>query len=80
MPLEMLGKYERLDVLGHGASGIVYLAKDTLLGKQVALKEITAQGDEKHRFLEEARVLDRLRHPNIVQVNSRGRDRRQSRH
>jgi predicted Ser/Thr protein kinase/tetratricopeptide (TPR) repeat protein len=70
VPLEMLGKYERLDVLGHGASGIVYLAKDTLLGKQVALKEISAQGDEKHRFLEEARVLDRLRHPNIVQVNS----------
>ena len=70
MPLEMLGKYERLDVLGHGTSGIVYLAKDTLLGKQVALKEISAQGEEKHRFLEEARVLDRLRHPNIVQVNS----------
>ena len=66
----MLGKYERLDVLGHGASGIVYLAKDTLLGKQVALKQISAQGDEKERFLEEARVLDRLRHPNIVQVNS----------
>ncbi len=70
MPLEKLGKYERLDVLGHGASGIVYLAKDTLLGKQVALKEISAQGDDKERFLEEARVLDRLRHPNIVQVNS----------
>jgi len=70
LPLERLGKYERLDVLGHGASGIVYLAKDTLLGKQVALKEISAQGDEKERFLEEARVLDRLRHPNIVQVNS----------
>ena len=70
MPLERLGKYERLDVLGHGASGIVYLAKDTLLGKQVALKEVSAQGDEKERFLEEARVLDRLRHPNIVQVNS----------
>ena len=70
MALEKLGKYERLDVLGHGASGIVYLAKDTLLGKQVALKEISAQGDEKERFLEEARVLDRLRHPNIVQVNS----------
>lgn len=57
-------------MLGHGASGIVYLAKDTLLGKQVALKEISAQGDDKERFLEEARVLDRLRHPNIVQVNS----------
>ena len=70
MPLERLGKYERLDVLGHGASGIVYLAKDTLLGKQVALKEISAQGEEKERVLEEARVLDRLHHPNIVQVNS----------
>ena len=70
VPLEKLGKYERLDVLGHGASGIVYLAKDTLLGKQVALKEISAQGEEKERFLEEARVLDRLHHPNIVQVNS----------
>ena len=65
----MLGKYERLDVLGHGASGIVYLAKDTLLGKLVALKEVSAQGDERERFLEEARVLDRLHHPNIVQVN-----------
>lgn len=68
MPLGMLGKYERLDVLGHGASGIVYLAKDTLLGRQVALKEVAAQGEDKDRFLGEARVLDRLRHPNIVQV------------
>jgi predicted Ser/Thr protein kinase/tetratricopeptide (TPR) repeat protein len=69
MALGMLGKYERLDVLGHGASGIVYLAKDTLLGKLVALKEVSAQGEERERFLEEARVLDRLHHPNIVQVN-----------
>ncbi len=68
MPLGMLGKYERLDVLGHGTSGIVYLAKDTLLGRMVALKEIAAQGDDKERVLGEARVLDRLRHPNIVQV------------
>jgi predicted Ser/Thr protein kinase/tetratricopeptide (TPR) repeat protein len=64
----MLGKYERLDVLGHGASGIVYLAKDTLLGRQVALKEVAAQGEDKERMLGEARVLDRLRHLNIVQV------------
>jgi serine/threonine-protein kinase len=66
----MLGKYERLDVLGHGASSIVYLARDTLLRRTVAIKEIAAQGEEKTRFLEEARVLDRLRHPNIVRVNS----------
>jgi predicted Ser/Thr protein kinase len=69
MSLGNIGKYEKLDVLGHGVSGIVYLAWDTLLGKHVALKEISLQSGDEARFLEEARVLDRLRHPNIVQVN-----------
>jgi serine/threonine-protein kinase len=69
LALGNIGKYERLDVLGHGTSGIVYLAWDSLLRKHVALKEINVQADEEARFLEEARVLDRLRHPNIVQVN-----------
>ncbi len=64
-----IGKYERIDVLGHGTSGVVYLAWDTLLRRQVALKEIRADGHELERVLDEARVLDRLRHPNIVQVN-----------
>ncbi|MHB1001686.1 MAG: serine/threonine protein kinase [Armatimonadota bacterium] len=70
MSLGKIGKYEKLDVLGHGASGIVYLAWDTFLGKHVALKDISIPASEEGRFLEEARVLDRLRHPNIVQVNS----------
>ena len=69
MALGKLGKYERVDVLGHGASGIVYLAWDTLLKKQVALKEIDVQAADLARFLEEARVMDRLNHPNIVRVN-----------
>jgi len=69
MALGVIGKYEKLDVLGHGVSGIVYLAWDKLLGKHVALKEISLESAEEERFLEEARVLDRLRHPNIVQVN-----------
>ena len=55
---------------GTSASSIVYLARDTLLRRQVAIKEISASGDEKSRVLEEARVLDRLRHPTIVRVNS----------
>ena len=70
MPLGMIGKYEKLDVLGSGVSGIVYLAKDTLLNKQVALKEVDVQAGDLRRFLEEARVMDRLRHPNIVRVNN----------
>src|SRR5205085_7909350 len=69
MGLGKLGKYERVDVLGHGASGIVYLAWDTLLKKQIALKEIDLQSADMTRFLEEARVMDRLSHPNIVRVN-----------
>jgi serine/threonine-protein kinase len=69
MSLGMLGKYERLSVLGRGVSGIVYLAKDTLLNRQVALKEVDVQAGDLRRFLEEARVMDRLRHPNIVRVN-----------
>lgn len=69
MGLGKLGKYERVDVLGHGISGIVYLAWDTLLRKQVALKEIDVQAADVSRFLEEARVMDRLNHPHIVRVN-----------
>ncbi len=65
-----IGKYERLDVLGHGTSGVVYLAWDTLLRRQVALKEIRADGPETERLLDEARVLDRLRHPHIVRIHS----------
>ena len=64
-----IGKYERLDVLGHGTSGVVYLAWDRLLRRQVALKEIRAAGPDLPRVLAEAQVLDRLRHPHIVAVH-----------
>lgn len=70
MPIGTVGKYERLEVLGHGASGIVYLAWDTLLRRNVALKEIRVAGPEMEKVLSEARVLDRLRHPNIIAVHS----------
>ena len=70
MPIGQIGKYERLEVLGHGASGIVYLAWDTLLRRNVALKEIRAAGPEQEKVLSEARVLDRLRHPHIIAVHS----------
>ncbi|WP_309714410.1 serine/threonine-protein kinase [Armatimonas sp.] len=70
MPIGQIGKYERLEILGHGASGIVYLAWDTLLRRNVALKEIRVAGPELEKVLSEARVLDRLRHPHIIEVHS----------
>ena len=66
-----LGKYEILGELGHGMWP-VYLAQDTLLGKQVALKVITCPEEDRAQLREEARILDRLQalnHPNIVRFH-----------
>ena len=64
-------KIERL--LGRGAFGLVYLATDPKLARQVAIK-IPRQGffltaEEEQRFFREAKSAARLRHPNIVQVH-----------
>ena len=70
-PTRRTDKYDRLRVLGHGASGIVYLAFDRVLRQHVALKEIRA-GDtqETERLLREARLQSKLRHPHIVAVHT----------
>jgi serine/threonine protein kinase len=70
MAVGRIGKYERLDLLGNGTSGVVSLAWDTLLRRQVALKEVRVDGPEMERVLAEARLLDRLKHPNIIKIHS----------
>jgi tRNA A-37 threonylcarbamoyl transferase component Bud32 len=66
------GRYTITDELGRGANGVVYRAKDEVLGREVALKELPAQRSHDEfvapRFRQEARALARLNHPNIVQV------------
>ena len=57
------GKYEILAELGHG-TWPVYLAQDTLLGKQVALKVINCSEEDRELFREEARMLDRIQQLN----------------
>jgi hypothetical protein len=58
--------------LGRGAMGIVYRARDTVLDRNVALKELplhlAGRSELARRFRQEARLLARLVHPNIVQV------------
>lgn len=69
-----IGKFEILRALGQGAMGEVFLARDTTLGREVALKTIrpfadaAALGDLKARFAREAQSAAGLHHPNVVTV------------
>jgi serine/threonine protein kinase len=69
-----LGKFELRSEIGRGGMGIVYLAWQTDLQRAVALKVIPANTDPglRERFLREARVASRLKHPNIVAVHEYG--------
>jgi tetratricopeptide (TPR) repeat protein len=66
-------KYELLHLLGRGGCGAVYLAKDTHLGRLVALKYLgQSRPAEVERFFREARFAARLNNPAIVQVYEAG--------
>ncbi len=75
---ERLGKFEVVRLLGKGAMGEVYLGRDPMLGREVALKVISAGsafGDEAQaRFEREARAAALLNHPHIVTVYEFGED------
>ena len=68
-----LGAYEILTLIGSGGMGEVYRAKDTKLGREVALKilpaEFTSDPDRPARFRREAQVLASLNHPHIAQIH-----------
>lgn len=66
------GRYEILDRVGGGGMAVVYKAKDSLLGRIVALKVLRPQyaidDDFVHRFRREAQAAASLSHPNIVSI------------
>jgi serine/threonine protein kinase len=75
MPLpagSRLGTYEVLGSLGAGGMGEVYRARDSKLGRDVALKilpdAVAADADRVARFDREARTLAALNHPHIAQI------------
>ena len=71
-----VGKYDIVKLLGKGATGTVYLAKDTFTGKEVALKTIEPEVFRdpefgtvyRSQFLNEASLAGKLRHPYIVNI------------
>ena len=71
-PGTRLATYEILSLLGSGGMGEVYRAKDTKLGRHVALKILpvtfTNDPDRLARFRREAQVLASLNHPHIAQI------------
>ncbi len=78
----MLGNYELGRKLGDGAMGAVYLARDAISGREVAVKtmalsetfEAEQLADIKSRFFREAEIIERLEHPNIVAVYDMGEE------
>lgn len=69
-------RYERLEEIGKGGMGIVYLGRDRVLGREVALKILNShfKHDEKivETFLREAKSLAALNHLNIVTIFDAG--------
>jgi eukaryotic-like serine/threonine-protein kinase len=72
---EQVGRYQVRRLLGQGGMGQVYLARDVMLGRSIALKVVRlergAVGDSE-RFVEEARLLAALNHPHVVQLHDAG--------
>lgn len=73
MPEIIAGKYEVLEVIGRGGMGTVYKALQRNLDRIVAIKmlseELAADPEFRARFQQEATIIARLNHPNIVAVH-----------
>ena len=73
--MDRIGRYEILDELGRGAMGVVYRARDTKIGREVAIKTIKfadqgslEAGKLRERLFREAQSAGRLSHPGIVTI------------
>jgi serine/threonine-protein kinase len=73
-----VGRYELLQKIGAGGMGVVYRAKDTVIGRQVAVKmlvsDIDVSEETRERFFREARSAGQLTHRNIITIYDFGEE------
>jgi eukaryotic-like serine/threonine-protein kinase len=75
-PRIVAGRYRLVEALGQGGMGRVWMARDEILGRDVAIKEIvpppgltdSERQEMRERSLREARAIARLNHPNVVRI------------
>ncbi len=76
--LTRLGKFEIVRLLAQGSMGDVYVGRDPIIGREVAIKVIQASAslapEARERFAMEARAAGLLNHPNIVTVHEMGEE------
>jgi serine/threonine protein kinase len=76
--IEALGHYKILDRIGAGGLGDVFRARDTRLGRTVAIKvpgaDLQAAGDRREALLRDARIASVLSHPNIAALYEIGEE------
>jgi eukaryotic-like serine/threonine-protein kinase len=67
-----IGRFEIVRMLGKGAQGIVYLARDSHLDRDVAIKTLHATQEGMGALIQEARIVSKLQHGNIVTLFDAG--------
>ncbi len=79
MPPAQIGRYQIIEELGRGAMGVVYKARDPLIGRIVAIKTVDVEMSREEteaferRFYREATSAGRLNHSNIVTIHDVGK-------
>ncbi len=73
---QLLGEYRVLERINQGGMGVLYRGEQPVIGKAVAIKvllpEVAADPNLVHRLLGEARAVNSIRHPNIVDIFALG--------
>ena len=75
-PAQRIDRFEIIDVVGRGAMGVVYRARDPELDRTVAIKvlalNLASSDDIVRRFRVEARAVNKIKHPNVVDIQDFG--------